>query len=170
MAQGGLTSARSRQSLTEEGNRADVIEAQRLEVARAKAIVKASRSALDDTRVLSPLTGLVSTKNFENGEYVNPGSPIATVIDTTDCWVKIYLPTAQLGLITIGQPASVKIDSYPDRTFSGHIKEISQNAEFTPRQSLTQRERANLVFAVKVKIDNPEGLLKPGMPADVALQ
>lgn len=170
VAHSALTAARSRQSLVEEGYRPDTIEAQRLEVTRSKAILDATRSALDDTQVASPLSGLIASKNFENGEYVNPGSPIATVVDLTDCWVKIYVSSSQLGLISIGQPAAVKIDAYPGRIFSGQIKEISQNAEFTPRQSITQRERANLVFAVKVKIDNPENLLKPGMPADVVLQ
>lgn len=170
VARSALIAAQSRKSLTEEGYRPETVEAQRLEVARAKAILDAARSSLADTQVISPLSGLIISKNFENGEYVNPGSPIATVVDLTDCWVKIYVSSNQLGLITVGQKAAVKIDSYPTRVFSGQIKEISQTAEFTPRQSITQRERANLVFAVKVKIDNTEGLLKPGMPADVVLQ
>ncbi|SDF73523.1 HlyD family secretion protein [Sporolituus thermophilus] len=170
VAYNSLLAAQSRQSLLEEGYRPDVIEAQRLEVTRAQAILDASKAMLADTIVTSPLTGLVLSKNFENGEYVNPGSPIATIADLNDCWIKIYVSSAQLGLIKVGQPAAVKIDAYPDRTFTGHIKEIGQNAEFTPRQSITQRERANMVFAVKVKIDNAEGLLKPGMPADVILK
>lgn len=170
VALNALTAAQSRQSLAEEGYRPDTIEAQRLEVSRSKAILDAARSALADTQITSPLSGLIVGKNFENGEYVNPGSPIATVADLTDCWVKIYVSSSQLGLISIGQGAAVKIDTYPGRIFSGQIKEISQNAEFTPRQSITQRERANLVFAVKVKVDNPDNLLKPGMPADVILQ
>jgi HlyD family secretion protein len=88
----------------------------------------------------------------------------------TDCWVKVYVPSTHLGLISVGQAANVKVDSFPGRVFSGVIKEISQNAEFTPRQSITQSERANLVFAVKVQVDNSEGILKPGMPADVVLK
>jgi len=170
VAYNSLLSARSRQSLAQEGNRPDVIEAQRLEVKRSQAILDASRTMLDDTVIASPLSGLVLSKNFENGEYANPGSPVATVGDMNDCWVKIYVSSTQLGLLQIGGQAIVRIDSFPGRTFTGTIKEISQNAEFTPRQSITQRERANLVFAVKVKIDNSENLLKPGMPADVVLQ
>ncbi|MPN21978.1 hypothetical protein SDC9_169360 [bioreactor metagenome] len=87
-----------------------------------------------------------------------------------DCWVKIYVSSTQLGLLKVGQQVDVKVDSFPDRTFVGQIKEISQNAEFTPRQSITQHERANLVFAVKVKIANDERILKPGMPADVIIK
>ncbi len=170
VAHSALVAARSRQSLVEEGNRPDTIEAQRLEVKRSQAIVDASRALLGDTVVTSPINGVVLTKNFENGEYINPGSAIATVGDMNDCWVKVYISSTQLGLIKVGQQVSVKVDSFPGRTFPGSIKEISQNAEFTPRQSITQRERANLVFAVKIRVDNAEGILKPGMPADVVIK
>jgi HlyD family secretion protein len=157
-------------SLADEGNRPDTIEAQRLEVARSKAVLAMARTQMADTIVSIPQQGVVLTKNFEKGEFVNAGSAIATVGDLQDCWVKIYVPSTQLGLIKIGQPALIKIDSYPGKTFSGEIKEISQNAEFTPRQSLTQNERANMVYAVKVQINNTEDVLKPGMPADVVIK
>ena len=170
VAYNSLVAARQRLSLAREGNRPEAIEAQRLEVERSKAVLAASKAALEDTIVTSPLTGLVLSKNFENGEYISPGAALVTVGDMTDCWVKIYVPSTYLGLIKIGQPAAVKIDAFPDRTFAGEVKEISQNAEFTPRQSITPNERANLVFYVKVKIDNAEGILKPGMPADVILK
>ncbi|MDF2634104.1 MAG: hypothetical protein K0R78_978 [Pelosinus sp.] len=119
---------------------------------------------------ITNLNGVVLNKNYQNGEFVNPGSAIATIGDLNDCWVKVYISSEQLGLIKLGQSVDVKIDAYPDKVFAGNIKEISQNAEFTPRQSITQKERANLVFYVKVKIDNSEGILKPGMPADVVIQ
>lgn len=164
-----LDAGKSRQSLAEEGNRPDIIEAQRLEVARNKASLEMTRTQLADTLILSPAAGLVLSKNFEQGEYVNAGAAIATIGDLNDCWVKIYIPSTQLGLLSVGQSASIKADSFPDRVFRGEIREISENAEFTPRQSLTQHERANMVFAVKVHIENAESLLKPGMPADVSI-
>ncbi len=169
VAYNSLVAAQAKSSLTEEGNRPDEIQAQQEEVKRCQAIVDASRSAVADTVITSPLTGLVLTKNFEQGEYVNAGAPIATVGDMNDCWVKVYVPSAQLALIAVGQVAEVKVDAFPGRVFAGTIKEISSNAEFNPRQSITQRERANLVFAVKVKVDNAEGILKPGLPADVII-
>jgi HlyD family secretion protein len=169
-AQSSLKAARARLSLADEGNRPDTIEAQRLEVTRSKAVLEMARTQLADTIVSSPQQGIVLTKNFEKGEFVNAGSAIATIGDLQDCWVKIYIPSTQLGLIKIGQSAVVKVDSYPGKSFSGEIKEISQNAEFTPRQSLTQNERANMVYAVKVQINNAEGVLKPGMPADVVIK
>ena len=165
-----LQSAQEQLALVAEGNRPDTIEAQRLEVERNKAIVEASQTQINDTVIASPLDGLVLTKNFEDGEYVNAGAAIATVGNMQDCWVKIYVASTQLGQIKVGQRTEVMIDSFPDKVFSGTIKEISQNAEFTPRQSITQRERANQVFAVKVEIDNTDDSLKPGMPADVVIK
>ncbi|HWR07726.1 HlyD family secretion protein [Sporomusa sp.] len=170
VAYNAMVAATQRYALGDEGSRPEAIEAQRLEVERSKAVLAASKTLVEDTAVISPINGLILSKNFENGEYVNPGAAILTVGDMSDCWLKVYVPSTQLGLIAVGQEAQVKVDSFPGRVFRGEIKEISQNAEFTPRQSITQSERANLVFAVKVKIDNMEGILKPGMPADVVLR
>ena len=133
-------------------------------------MLAASRTQVADLEVSSPLAGRVLSKNYERGEYVNAGSAIATVGDLDDCWVKIYVSTEQLGKIRLGQAARVKIDAYPDKSFRGEIKEISQNAEYTPRQSITQRERANMVFAVKIRLDNLTEIMKPGLPADVVIE
>lgn len=170
VAYNALLAAQSERNLLAEGARPDVIEAQRIEIKRLEAAVEAARTTLADATIRSPLSGVILTKNFEPGEYVNAGSAIATVGAPDDCWVKIYVSSSQLGLLQLGQPVAVRVDSYPDRVFAGTIKEISQKAEFTPRQSITQRERANLVFYVKVKIDNAAGILKPGMPADVVIK
>ena len=170
VAANSLLAAQSRYSLLQSGNRAETIEAQRLEVARSEAVLAGSRSQLADTNILSPLSGRVLSKNYEQGECVNAGVSIATIGDMKDCWVKVFVSTTQMGQIRLGQAVKVKIDAYPDRAFRGEIREISQNAEYTPRQSITQRERANMVFAVKVKIDNPDEIMKPGLPADVVIE
>lgn len=170
VAASAYEASRARASLVQEGNREDTIAAQQLEIERSKAVVQLAQVSVDDTIVACPLDGLVLTKNFEPGEFVNAGAAIATIGDLQDCWVKIYVSSAQLGLIQLGQTVAVKVDSFPGRVFAGKIKEISQNAEFTPRQSITKEERANMVFAVKVKIENPDGVLKPGMPADVVIK
>lgn len=170
VAMSSVNAAQQRLSLIQEGTRAEQIIAQQKEVERNQAIVQASRVMLDDTVLRSPLAGLVLSKNYERGEYAPAGAALYTVANLDDCWVKIYIASTQLGLINVGQQAEVRIDSFPERVFQGTIKEISDVAEFTPRQSVTQRERANLVFAVKVKLDNPDHILKPGMPADVVLK
>jgi len=170
VAASNLAVSKARASIVAEGSRPDAISAQKAEVERSEAIVQLANTALNDRVILSSLDGLVLTKNFEQGEYVNAGIPIATVGNWRDCWVKVYVSSTQLGLIQIGQQVSVQVDSFPDREFMGQIKEISQQAEFTPRQSITKQERANMVFAVKVEIDNADGVLKPGMPADVVMR
>jgi HlyD family secretion protein len=84
-------------------------------------------------------------------------------------WLKIYIQESKLGNVKIGQKAEIKIDSHPDRVFSGEITFISQEAEFTPKNIQTKEERVKLVYEVKIEIDNLEGILKPGMPADATL-
>ena len=170
VAANSLLAAQSRYSLLLAGNRPETIQAQRLEVERSEAVLASSRTQLQDTIIASPLSGRILSKNYEKGEYVNAGASIATIGDMKDCWVKIYVSTSQLGQIRLGQAVKIKIDAYPAKTFPGEIKEINQNAEYTPRQSITQRERANMVFAVKVKVDNADEIMKPGLPADVIIE
>ena len=169
MTGGNLEAARQRLALLEAGTREQTLQAQRLEVKRAEAVVEIDEALQGDQTVRAPLSGVVLSRNREPGEYVVPGSVLATVGDLEDCWVRIYVASTQLGRVRLGQTARLKVDSYPDRTFRGKVTEIAQDAEFTPRQTLTQEERANLVFFVKVKIENPQGILKPGLPVDVEL-
>lgn len=169
VASAALTSAAEQLSLSDAGARPETIAAQRLEVERSRAVVVAAKAVLADTVVKSPISGLVLTKNYEDGEFVNAGAAVVTVGDMQDAWVKVYIPSTHLGRVKVGQAAEVRVDSYPERAFKGSVREIAQRAEFTPRQSITPDERANMVFAVKIGLENNEGILKPGMPADVVL-
>ncbi|MFA7068894.1 MAG: efflux RND transporter periplasmic adaptor subunit [Acidaminococcaceae bacterium] len=162
-----LNSTKEQENLLQAGNREEEIQAAQEELARTKAVASISQSIVADLKVYVPLNGVILTKNFEQGEYVAAGSPIATIADLSDCWVKIYVSSVDLGKIKIGTKAKIFIDAFPQRTFIGYVREISDNAEFTPRQSITKNERANMVFAVKVGIANTEEIMKPGMPADV---
>jgi HlyD family secretion protein len=85
-------------------------------------------------------------------------------------WIRVYIPEPDLPLVRVGQPAAVYVDAFPGRPFAGTVTEIGQQAEFTPRNVQTREERVKLVFAVKVTLENPERLLKPGMPADAKIQ
>lgn len=165
-----LKAAREQEALLQEGNRVDEIEAQRAEVKRAEAALKNAQVDLADATLYSPVSGVVLSKNYEVGEYVAAGMSVATIVDLSDCWVRVYVPSDVLGSIKLGQECDVKIDAYPDKVFKGRIKEISDSAEYTPRNSITRRERANLVFAVKVALPNEEGIFKPGMVADVLIK
>lgn len=149
------------------GTRSEQITSAQEELNRTKAILAISNSLVSDLKVYAPLDGVILTKNYEQGEYIAAGAPIATIADLSDCWVKVYIPATELGKIKIGTKASLTIDSLPNRTFIGYVREISDKAEYTPRQSITKNERANMVFAVKVYMDNSEKIMKPGMPIDV---
>jgi len=162
-----LAAAGERLSLVRSGTRPDVLAAQEAEVLRLEALGRVTASRVGDTVLAAPLGGVVLSKNYEEGEFLPPGAVLATVADLSDCWVKVYLPSTVLGRVKAGGAADVRVDSFPDRVFRGKVRAVSDRAEFTPRQSLTTEERANLVFAVEVAVENPESLLKPGMPADV---
>lgn len=84
--------------------------------------------------------------------------------------MKVYVPEPDIGKIKIGLPARVYIDAYPDKYFNGKVTKIYEQAEFTPKNVETKEERVKLVFGVEVSVENPEGLLKPGMPADVVIK
>lgn len=169
LAKSDLEAARQRLSLVRSGARPEVLKAQAAEVRRIEALHRVTMARIADTVLVAPLGGVILSKNYEEGEFVPAGAVLATVADLSDCWVKVYLPSTVLGRLNPGQAAEVRVDSFPDRAFRGRVRKISDQAEFTPRQSLTTEERANLVFAVEVAVDNPDGVLKPGMPADVII-
>ena len=156
-----LQSAQEQESLLQAGTRTEQITAAQEELNRTKAVLDISKSLVADLNVYAPLDGVILTKNYEQGEYVAAGAPIATIADLSNCWVKVYIPSTELGKIKIGTKANLSIDSLPNRTFTGYVREISDSAEYTPRQSITKNERANMVFGVKVYMDNAEKIMKP---------
>lgn len=128
-----------------------------------------AQATLDDATLSSPLTGTVIDKVAEPGEQVMPGSPIAVLVDLNQLYVKTYVEQTDVGQIRLGDAAKIKIDSFPDRTFDGTIYFIASKAEFTPRNIQMDEVRSRMVYMVKVSIQNPQGLAKPGLPADVKI-
>ena len=167
-ADANLHAREEEQRLLENGSRPEDIRMAEEDVRRQQAILAMDDSVIDDLTIRIPRDGVVLTKNYEAGEFVRAGASIATLIDPADVWIKIYVTTDMLGGIHLGDPARVYIDGQAE-PLTGTIAEISDAAEFTLRQSITKNERANLVFGVKVAVDNAAGILKPGMPADVDL-
>ncbi|MGH7402769.1 MAG: HlyD family secretion protein [Candidatus Rokuibacteriota bacterium] len=159
-------SARQKLLLLEAGPRPDQVEAARGQLAQARNALEMARTRLDEMTIVSPLDGVVLRKNLEVGEIAAPGVPILTLMKPSDIWVRAYVPEEDIGRIKIGSPARIAVDAYPARRFPGRITEIASEAEFTPRNVQTRKERINLVFRIKIAVDNPEGILKPGMPAD----
>ncbi|HPI99034.1 MAG TPA: efflux RND transporter periplasmic adaptor subunit, partial [Synergistales bacterium] len=164
-----LRSLREKKALLLQGARDDIIRAQEDEIKAIEAGLRMTETEVEDSFIRSPISGTVLLKNYEKGELASVGSILLTLGDYRRCWINIYVPSTQLGLVFPGQEASVKVDSYPDRVFTGKISEIAEKAEYTPRASITPEERSNLVFKVKIALDNTEGIFKAGMPADVVI-
>jgi len=135
----------------------------------AKAGYDQVRATIENAVIYSPIDGIVLDTNIEVGEMAFPGTPILTIADITKPWMYIYVNEKKLGLVKIGQPVKVFIDSFPEKAFPGKVVSISNKAEFTPKTIQTKEERVKLVFAVKVMIENPDMVLKPGMPADAEI-
>jgi HlyD family secretion protein len=148
--------------------RADVAAAEAA-VAQAEAGLRVLLAQQQNLIVTSPLTGIVLAEHARTGEIVAAGAPVLTVADLREVWIRLFIPLPRLGQIALGQRATVTTDALPGRTFIGTVTEISQQAEFTPKNVQTPEERVKLVFAVKVTLPNAERLLKPGMPADAVI-
>lgn len=137
---------------------------------KAKKSYELSKVTLNKGNAIASGVGIVETINFKQGEYVTPGSPIVTMIDTTNMWVKIYVPENMLTYIKLNKEVTLKSDFVKDRTIKGKIVYISPEAEFTPMNIVTKKDRMKLVYAVKVKIlDNSESI-KAGMLMDVNIK
>lgn len=152
------------------GTRIEEIDAARALVEQARAAVRQARTFLDSTTVLSPTDGAVITRAVEPGDLATIGSTLMVLADLAHLKLKVYVNEPVYGRIELGQSAQVTVDSYPGQVFTGRVTEIAQEAEFTPKEIQTPEQRAKLVFAIKITIPNPDGKLKPGMPADAELK
>ena len=161
--------ALERLSLVKEGPTKEAIKAAEYRVEQAKAALRISEERLKNTLLYAPMSGVILRKNAEVGEIIAAGTPVYTIGDLENPWIKVYIKEDKLGLVKLRQQAQIKIDSYPDKVYTGIVTYISSQAEFTPKTIQTQEERVKLVFGVKVSVKNESGELKPGMPADVKI-
>ena len=136
----------------------------------AMARKKEIEATLSDTFIYSPVKGTVIDKVIELGENVVPGTPLAVVVDLAGLYVKTYVEQRDIGKVKLGDEARLYVDSFPDRYFKGKVILVAPKAEFTPRDVQMNEHRSSMVYKIKVGIDNPQGILKPGMPADVDLK
>jgi HlyD family secretion protein len=117
--------------------------------------------------VYAPSDGTILTRNVEPGEFVQPGATVFTLANLENLTITVYVPEDRYGEISLGLQAQVNVDSFPGETFSAQVIYIADTAEYTPRNVQTVEGRSATVYAVKLKVDDPSGKLKPGMPADV---
>jgi len=150
--------------------RPEEIQAAEARLAQARAAADLLAKTIADCTIVAPSAGTVTHKAVEAGELVNPGSTVVTVSELDSVYVMIYLMEEEVGRVRLGDTVDVKIDGLPDKVFAGKITYISPEAEFTPKNVQTKEDRVKLVFGVKVVIENREGLLKPGLPADALIR
>jgi len=151
------------------GARIEELHMARAQVERAKAQTAMLEKRVADCRVLAPIAGRITAKYVEPGELVSLGTPLLRLSDLGRVYIMVYVPEAELPKIRLGQAAAIRVDAFGGRELAGTVTYLSSQAEFTPKNVQTREERTQLVFGVKVEADNPDELLKPGLPADVLL-
>jgi len=170
LAQADHEQASQRLALLQEGPRVETIQAQRSMVQQAAAQVALAEATFENSVISAPFPGVVTTRHREPGEAVGAGSPVVTLLDPDDRWVRIYVREDAVGRVQLGLAAEIRSDTYPDRVYQGVVIFIGSEAEFTPRNVQTTEERTKLVYPVKVRITgDPNFELKPGIPADVTI-
>lgn len=156
-------------SLLEEGTRAeDRIIAQR-EMEEAQARVRLLQDQLNESRVVSPARAVVEVCDLQVGDLVSAGTPVATLVRTDQIWVRCFVPATQISFLAPGQKVRVTVDARPNEAFEGLVLRINRVAEYTPRNVQTFEQREEQVFGVKVRVKDPQGLLRPGMAAVVSI-
>ncbi|WP_224361139.1 HlyD family secretion protein [Hyalangium versicolor] len=135
----------------------------------AEATVRRARLSVGECELRAPLPGTVETLVLDEGELAMPGTVVARLVDTRNSRATFYLPNAELAAVHPGEPATVRADAYPGRSFPARVVTVAPEAEFTPRNVQTRSDRDRLVYPVEVRIENPEGLLLPGMPVEITL-
>lgn len=162
---------RAQQSLnqTVEGTRKEQIAISRANVVQARERLRLARVNVEYSQLRAPKAGVVTVRQAELGEVVNPGTPVVTLADLDNVWLRAYLNETDLGRVRWGQEAALRTDTYPDKTYRGRISFISSQAEFTPKSVQTFKERVTLVYRIKIDAENPNHELKPGMPADATI-
>ncbi len=139
------------------------------QVTLAQANYNLAEFNLKRATITSPLSGTVMDRPLQVGEFATQGAVLFTVADLTKVRLVVYVPEDSLGKVVLDQSVNVTTDSYLGTVFKGKITKISDSAEFTPANIQTKEQRVNLVYAVTISLDNPDGKLKSGMPADATI-
>lgn len=166
----GVEQARQTLALLREGPRQEDRDRVAAELRARQVLVEIARQQLSYARLPSPVAGVVAVRLAEVGEVVSPGKPVLRIAEQQRPWVRAYLNEADLARVRLGQPAEVRVDGLPGRVLPGRLAFIAPDAEFTPKTVETRALRVDLVYRIKIDVDNPDGALKLGMPADVTLK
>jgi len=166
LAEGRAAFKQSRENLKKIEAIESEVNAAKAQVLSAQAVLELADIQLTHCELRAPFQGIIVSRNVEPGEVVSPGQEVISVADLSKVDLKIFVAETEIGKVKPGQPAQVKIDTFPARAYSGNVSYISPEGEFTPKVIQTHKERVKLVYLVKIIIPNPNLELKPGMPAD----
>ncbi len=166
-AKSAVTIAQSKLDALKVGATKEQITAAESQVAQAQAALDAFDVQKTKMTLVASQAGYVVARFAQQGELAVPNAPLLQLANLDALTPTAYLPTSDLGRVQVGDTARVTVDGFADRVFDGRVVFISPDAEFTPRNAQTQVERANLVYAIKISLANPDHTLKPGMAGDV---
>lgn len=164
-----LKQAQANYDLLLAGTRSEDLAAAEARAAEVRGKLNEIDANLDEAVVRAPERVLVEVVGVRKGDLVQPNQPILRVLRADDLWVKAYVPEPELGQVRLNQPAEVCVDAYPEKRFQGTVTYIAAESEFTPRNVQSADERKHQVFAIKVRVPDPQGIFKSGMAAQVTL-
>ncbi|MBT3392031.1 MAG: HlyD family efflux transporter periplasmic adaptor subunit [Chloroflexi bacterium] len=167
-AEARLSNAQAQLALAESGASIEELAVAQAAVESAQAVVNVTLAQLEKFTISAPADGKVLYRAVEPGEVVQPGVPLLTLARLENLSITVYVPEDRYGEVSLGDEVAVTVDSFPDITFSATVTRIADQAEFTPRNVQTAEGRRSTVFAVELSVSDPDGKLKPGMPADVS--
>ena len=116
--------------------------------------------------VRSSVTGTVQSFGLRPGDLVAADQSIAEILESSQLWVRVFVPETQLGLVRVDMPVRLSVDTFPKVSFRGHVASINPQGEYTPRNVQTRAQRAEQMFGLRVFLD-PDARLKAGMAASV---
>lgn len=164
-----LAKLKAKLALLIAGTRAEDKALARAQLADVRARLEENEAERREAIVRAPAAAVVEVLSVRPGDLVAPNAAVVRILGDDDLWVKVYVPETELGKVRLGQRVEVTVDSYPGKAFPGIVEQINSASEFTPRNVQSPDERKHQVFAVKVRVDNRDGVFKSGMAAEVTL-
>ena len=168
-SRGKVRQADQQYTLVRKGPRKEDIDQARARFDQAQQALALAQTQLGYATLTAPTSGVILSKNIEPMEYVAPGTSVVTMANLGQVWLRAYVEEADLGRVKVGQKAFITSDTYPGKRYEGRVSFIASEAEFTPKSVQTRKERAKLVYRIKIDIPNPAMELKPGMPVDAEI-
>lgn len=169
-AEARLKSATASRKLFEAGSRAEDISAAKAQLDAEEARVVETERKLADSKLYAPNDGVVLTRSRETGAIVNPGETIFTLTLSSVVWVRTYVNERDLGTVEPGMEVAVRTDAAKGRTYTGQVGFVSPTAEFTPKTVETRELRTDLVYRLRIVVEDPDGGLRQGMPVTVSVK